>query len=117
MLFFSLGLGLLSRKGATVRVMLRWQEGKAFVWQIIASIAVWGYVVALHWNNDGLWYQRDSSRHAANGLFWWDFLTSLPVNPLQFALSHYARDPVINPTAYPPGFYVLEGVAYRVFGV
>ena len=85
--------------------------------QVVAVIAVWAFVVALHWTNDGLWYQGDSARHAANGLFWWDFLEHLPVNPLGFALAYYARYPVINPTSWPPLFYLLEGAAYRVFGV
>ncbi len=79
-------------------------------------IIAWLYVVALQMGNDGLWYQGDAPRHAANGLFWWDFLTSLPVNPIEFALRYYARYPVINPASYPPVFYILEGAAFSVFG-
>jgi hypothetical protein len=89
----------------------------AIAWQVLGVLAVWAFVLALHWNNDGLWYQGDSSRHAANGLFWWDFLDRVPTNPLGFALAYYARYPVINPTSWPPLFYLLEGAAYRVFGV
>lgn len=85
--------------------------------QVAVVLAAWAYVVSLHWQNDGFWYQGDSSRHAANGLFWWDFLSSLPTNPLNFAVSYYARYPVINPTGWPPFFYLLEGLAYKVFGV
>ena len=88
----------------------------SFVGQAALVVAAWVYVVALHWHNDGLWYQGDAPRHAANGLFWWDFFTRLPVNPLEFALSYYARYPVINPTQYPPVFYILEGAAFAVFG-
>lgn len=72
--------------------------------------------MALHWGNDGLWFQGDAPRHAANGLFWWDFLSQIPGNPVEFALSYYARYPVINPIMYPPVFYVLEGAAFAVFG-
>ena len=91
--------------------------GPALAWQVLAVLAVWAFLLALHWGNDGLWYQGDSSRHAANGLFWWDFLDRFPTNPLGFALSYYARYPVINPTSWPPLFYLLEGAGYRIFGV
>lgn len=84
--------------------------------QIVLVVLTWIYIVALHWRNDGLWFQGDAPRHAANGLFWWDFLSRIPVNPFEFALSYYARYPVINPTMYPPVFYLLEGAAFAVFG-
>lgn len=87
------------------------------IWQVGAAIVAWAYVVLLHWRNDGLWYLGDSSVHAINGAFWWDFLSRLPHHPLQFALSYYARYPIINPTAYPPLFYLIEGALYRVFGI
>ncbi len=90
---------------------------RTLVWQVLGVLAVWAFVLALHWTNDGLWYQGDASRHAANGLFWWDFLERLPTDPLSFALAYYARYPVINPTSWPPLFYLLEGAAYRAFGV
>src|SRR5215471_3483680 len=93
-----------------------WQEGKSLTWQVAGLLLVCGYVFWLHWDNDGLWFQGDSPRHAANGLFWWDFLTSLPVNPKEFALSYYARYPVIHPTTYPPLFYIVEGLSFFLFG-
>jgi hypothetical protein len=74
------------------------------------------WVASLHWQNDGLWYQGDAPRHAANGLFFWDLLTAFPTNPLQYALSYYARYPIITPVAYPPLFYLPEGFAYWLFG-
>src|ERR1051325_11455474 len=84
--------------------------------QATAIVVVWLYVVVLHARNDGLWYAGDAARHALNGLFWWDFLAARPSRPADFALSYYARYPAINPTAYPPLFYLLEGVAFRVLG-
>ena len=86
-------------------------------WQLGALLVSWAWVVVRHAANDGLWYQGDSSRHAINGLFWWDFLKQGPTSPLGFALSYYARYPVINPVAYPPFFYLVEGGAYQVFGI
>ena len=85
-------------------------------WQISGLVVAWIYVVSLHWPNDGLSYAGDAARHAANGLFWGDFLRSLPRDPTEFALSYYARYPVINPTSYPPVFYLIEAAAFAVFG-
>jgi len=94
-----------------------WQAGTAVRWQALGLLLVWAYVVGLHASNDGLWFEGDAARHAANGIFWWDFLRHVPTPPLQFALDYYARYPMIHPIAYPPFFYLLEGVAFAVFGV
>jgi len=91
--------------------------GRSRVWQVAATVAVWIFIIVLHWHNDGLWYQGDSSMHAFNGVFWMDFLKKLPGNPQEFALSYYARYPAINPISYPPVFYLLEAAAFAVFGV
>lgn len=100
-----------------LRCQYRWDAGKAVTWQAVGLLLVWAYVSLLHAGNDGLWPHGDAARHAANGAFFWDFLTHLPVNPVQFALRYYVRYPVIHPTAYPPAFYLLEGVAFALFGV
>ncbi len=73
-------------------------------------------IAAVHWQNDGLWFQGDAPRHAMNGLFWWDLLKAHPADPLMFTIRYYARYPVIAPATYPPLFYVLEGFAFSVFG-
>jgi hypothetical protein len=73
-------------------------------------------VAALHRQNDGLWFQGDSPRHAMNGLFWWDLLTTLPRDPVEFAVRYYARYPAINPDTYPPLFYFVEGLTFAAVG-
>jgi hypothetical protein len=73
-------------------------------------------IAALHRQNDGLWFQGDSPRHAMNGLFWWDLLTTLPRDPVEFAVSYYARYPAISPATYPPLFYFVEGLTFAAFG-
>jgi len=83
--------------------------------QILLLLIAWLYICWLHWDNDGLWY-GDAPRHAANGLFWKDYLLSLSLNPRNYALSYHARYPVIAPTTYPPAFYLLEAVVFGVFG-
>jgi 4-amino-4-deoxy-L-arabinose transferase-like glycosyltransferase len=84
-------------------------------WQAAGVAVAFALMAALHWRNDGLWY-GDAPLHAANGLFWWDFLTSLPADPVEFAIRYYARYPVIKPAAYPPLFYILEGFGFAVAG-
>lgn len=101
----------------TWETLYTWRAGQGLTWQVLGLLLIWAYISALHWHNDGLWPQGDAARHAANGVFWWDFLARFPVNPIEFALSYYARYPVIHPTAYPPVFYLLEGTAYALFGV
>jgi len=84
--------------------------------QAATLVAVWAYVVCLHLSNDGLWYSGDAARHALNGLFWGDAIASQPAQPMKFALQYYARYPAINPTSYPPFFYLLEAAAFAVLG-
>ena len=84
--------------------------------QRAAVLAATLLVGAWHWQNDGLWFQGDAPRHAATGLFFWDVLTTLPADPLGYALSYYARYPVLVLGAYPPLFHVLEGLGFGLFG-
>ena len=83
--------------------------------QIAFVIAVWVYLYLLHLPNNGLAFS-DASRHAGNGLFWMDFLSTLPPNPLEYALSYYARYPVIKPSLYPPLFYWIEAALFKIVG-
>jgi len=85
-------------------------------WQTAAVIIAFLAITIPHFTNDGLWHGGDAPRHAANGLFWWDLLQLRPSAPMDFARSYYARYPVINPVAYPPLFYLLEGLAFHLFG-
>jgi Dolichyl-phosphate-mannose-protein mannosyltransferase len=78
----------------------------------MAVVTVLSAYVQRH--NDGLWFQGDAPRHAANGLFLLDLVRFLPSHPIDFALSYYARYPIIVPIAYPPLFYVLEAAAFGV---
>jgi hypothetical protein len=86
------------------------------LWQAVAVLTAFLVIVAPHFRNDGLWYGGDAPRHAVNGFFWWDLLTSHPSAPMDYARSYWARYPIINPVAYPPLFYLLEGFAFHLFG-
>jgi len=85
-------------------------------WQAAGVVLAVAAVAAMNRQSDGLWFQGDAPRHAANGLFWWDLLTTLPRDPVDYAVRYYARYPVIAPASYPPLFYILEGLAFAVFG-
>lgn len=84
--------------------------------QAVALLAALLLVGSWHWGNDGLWFQGDAPRHAATGLFLWDLLTTLPADPLLYALSYYARYPVLVLGAYPPLFHLAEAVGFGLLG-
>jgi hypothetical protein len=83
--------------------------------QLAIVLLAWLLLISLHRQNDGLWQQGDSPRHAANGLFWKEFLLSGSLNPHDYALRYYARYPVISPANYPPVFYLLEGAVFAAY--
>ena len=82
--------------------------------QVLALVLAVAGVAALGWDSDGLWFQGDSPRHAATGLFMAELLREWPRDPVAFALAYYARYPVIVPLLYPPVFHLLEGLLYLV---
>ena len=94
--------------------LVEWMESMRV--QVVAVACAVLLVGGWHWQNDGLWFQGDAPRHAATGLFFWDALTTLPADPLSYALSYYARYPVLILGAYPPLFHIVEGGAFGLFG-
>ena len=85
-------------------------------WQLLSVLLIWLYLWNLQLENDGLWYRGDAARHALNGLFWIDYLRAFTWDATGYALSYYARYPAIDPATRPPLFYLLEGVAFTLFG-
>jgi hypothetical protein len=84
--------------------------------QVAAVLLAFLAIAAVNRQGDGLWFQGDAPRHAVNGLFWWDLVNARPRDPLAYAVSYYARYPVIAPATYPPLFYLIEGLAFALFG-
>jgi GT2 family glycosyltransferase len=101
--------------GTTGQSGARARSRTAIAQMVLVGIS-WLWLCRLHRGNDGLWPYFDATRHMANGLFWKDYLQRLDPHPVEFAVSYYARYPVINPVSYPPVFYVLEAAAFTVFG-
>ena len=93
--------------------MTAWIRSRAS--QAAGVVLAFLVVAALHVGNDGLWF-GDAPLHAGSGLFWWDLLTMRPANPAEFAIRYYARYPIVQPTTYPPLFYIAEGLAFASAG-
>src|SRR5215469_18952240 len=59
----------------------------------------------------------DETVHAATGLYVAAFLHDLPLrHPVQYTYRYYAQYPSLGVVMYPPAFYVIEGVAFTIFG-
>jgi hypothetical protein len=59
----------------------------------------------------------DETVHAATGLYVASFLHDLPLrHPVQYTYRYYAQYPSLGIIMYPPAFYVIEGVAFSIFG-
>ena len=37
-------------------------------------------------------------------------------DPVEFAIRYFARYPIVQPTTYPPLFYILEGLVFAIAG-
>jgi hypothetical protein len=89
----------------------------ALAGQVAFVVGAWVLLCALGWGNDGLWFQGDAPRHAANGVFWKDYLVDRPADLRDYALRYYARYPVTHLSSYPPLFYLVEAGGYALIGV
>lgn len=59
----------------------------------------------------------DETVHAATGLYVASFLHDLPLRrPVQYTYRYYAQYPTLGIVMYPPAFYIIEGIAFSVFG-
>lgn len=84
--------------------------------QWLALALAMAALMYMDWGHDGLWFQGDAPRHAATGLFLADLLAALPAHPVDYALSYYARYPIITPLLYPPLLYAVEAIGFTLFG-
>ncbi len=92
-------------------------QGSRGTWygQFILAVASWILLCLLHWENDGLWFPQDAPRHLINGVFLKDYVAAGLPPPFEYARSYLIRYPIIGPTRYPPGFYLLEAATFSVF--
>ncbi len=102
-------LGFASRFGVS------FSRGNDLFAQVGLVIASWAILCGLHWHNNGLWYPGDAPRHLANGLFLRDYLEAGLPGPIGYYRGYLIRYPIIDPTKYPPAFYILEATAFALF--
>jgi len=102
---------------ATLRQAAPWHALGSARLQALAALLALAVLVAFGWRDDGLWFLGDAPRHLLTGVFIADLLRAWPADPLAYALGYYARYPVIVPLVYPPGFHLLEGLAFLVLPV
>ena len=62
-------------------------------------------------------YNVDEAQHAVTGLFVADAMHDLPLfHPVAYSYRYYAQYPAIALVHWPPLFYVVEGLSFRVLG-
>ncbi|SEK27838.1 Dolichyl-phosphate-mannose-protein mannosyltransferase [Nitrosovibrio tenuis] len=87
----------------------------------VASILLlWGVVCLLFWNtlHAGEFWWTDESRHAMNGVFFFDLWRDMPWRtPYEYALQYFAQYPALALNWYPPFFPVVESLFFAVFGI
>jgi len=100
---------------------MRDKENKLSRFKDTGAIVVLGLICMLvTWH---AWHSEftypDAARHAMDGVFVRDFLTSGDyANPWQYALSYYGRYPsVAFMLYYPPGYAMFEAPLFLLFGV
>jgi hypothetical protein len=68
-------------------------------------------------SHSGLWYP-DAPSHALNGVFYKDMIEEGGgLHPRSYAERYYVQYPSLTIGIYPPVFYTIEGVLFRLFGV
>lgn len=89
---------------------------RSLILAVSLAVSAWIMLCLLHRDTDGLWLLYDASNHLANGIFVGDYLSAGLPHPADYARAYIVRYPNISPANYPPGFYLLEGAAFSLFG-
>lgn len=85
---------------------------------LIAAIIALACGVAAHGIGRGEFdYNVDEAQHAVTGLFVADAMHDLPLlHPVAYAYRYYAQYPAVALVHWPPLFYVVEGLSFRMLG-
>lgn len=66
---------------------------------------------------DGLWHP-DAPSHALNGVFYMDMIEEGGfLHPITYAERYYVQYPALTIGMYPPIFYTIEALLFKVFGI
>lgn len=92
------------------------QQGNNIFGHLVISLVAVSIFVS-NVSHSGLWYP-DSTGHALNGVFYKDLIEEGGfVHPISYAERYYVQYPCITVGLYPPVFYVVEAILFKVFGV
>jgi len=83
-------------------------------------LMLWGAVGLLFWKTlcVGEFWWTDESRHAMNGVFFFDLWQDMPLRaPYEYALQYFAQYPALALNWYPPFFPVVESIFFAAFGI
>ena len=86
----------------------------------LSLLLLWVAVVLLFWKtlHAGEFWWTDESRHAMNGVFFFDLWQDMPLRaPYEYALQYFAQYPALALNWYPPFFAVVESAFFAVFGI
>ena len=89
------------------------------IWTLLA-VALFGFtalILFLSAPHHGEFWWSDSPRHALNGVFVADLVSTLPADPKAYAIHYYLQYPALTILFYPPLFYVISAPFYLIFGV
>src|SRR5271157_3073615 len=90
-------------------------------WWDLACLALLAFAVFLLFRTSptqGDFWWSDASRHAMDGVFYYDMARSLPITHLkQWAINYYVQYPAVTALTYPPLFALVEAAFFGLFGV
>lgn len=82
---------------------------------IVSLVALCIFLVNI--SHSGVWFPFMSS-HALNGIFYKDMIEGMGFfHPRDFAERYYAQYPSLTVGIYPPFFYLVEALLFKIFGI
>lgn len=87
-------------------------------WLLLGATLLLTLPVLTHGITNGEFFENtDEPVHAVTGLFFADVLGDLPItDPIQYAYRWYAHYPALGVVHWPPFLYLVEGIAFQIFG-
>lgn len=91
-------------------------RGKNICGHLLISLAA-AFIFFSNISHSGLWYP-DSTAHALNGVFYKDMIEEGGfLHPESYAKRYYAQYPHLTVAAWPPVFYGIEALFFKLFGI
>lgn len=104
----------------TVQGTLQVQRSALNLADATSILLLWSVVCLLFWDtlDAGEFWWTDESRHAMNGVFFFDLWRDMPWRaPYEYALQYFAQYPALALNWYLPFFPVVESLFFALFGI